>query len=118
MTIANLIEVAKEARLRAYAPYSRFQVGAALLAADGRIFSGSNVENISFGLTCCAERVAIFSAIAAGVSVFKEIVIVSDSREPVSPCGACRQVMAEFAPSLEVTSVNLIGEAFTANLAN
>ncbi len=91
-----LLEVAWEARERAHAPYSRFHVGAALLAADGRIFPGCNVENLSYGLTNCAERVAIGSAIAAGAREFVAIAVVADTRVPISPCGACRQVLVEF----------------------
>lgn len=91
-----LLEVAWEARERAHAPYSRFLVGAALLAKDGRIFPGCNVENLSYGLTNCAERVAIGSAVAAGAREFLAIAVVADTRVPISPCGACRQVLAEF----------------------
>ncbi len=96
MDWSALLEVAWEARERAHAPYSRFHVGAALLAADGRIFPGCNVENLSYGLTNCAERVAIGSAIAAGAREFLAIAVVADTRVPISPCGACRQVLAEF----------------------
>lgn len=96
----------------AYAPYSRFTVGAAILGRDGRVFTGCNVENISFGLTICAERAAVFQAVAAGVTDFVGIAIVADSNEPISPCGACRQVLAEFSPNLEVRSANLAGDEF------
>ena len=82
--------------MRAHAPYSQFQVGAAVLASDGRVFTGCNVENLSFGLTMCAERVAIGAAIAAGASEFEAVAVVADTGVPISPCGACRQVMAEF----------------------
>ncbi|MBC7979779.1 MAG: cytidine deaminase [Armatimonadetes bacterium] len=91
-----LLKEAWQAREMAYAPYSNFHVGAALLSADGRVFLGCNVENISYGLTNCAERVAIGTAIATGVRQFLAIVVVADTDAPISPCGACRQVMAEF----------------------
>ena len=92
----NLVAAAWRAREAAYSPYSNFPVGAALLAGDGRIFVGCNVENISFGLTNCAERVAIGAAIAAGVRKFVAAAVVADTGVPISPCGACRQVLAEF----------------------
>ncbi|MBM3863117.1 MAG: cytidine deaminase [Verrucomicrobia bacterium] len=91
-----LVQAAWNARQNAYAPYSSFAVGAALLAADGRIFTGCNVENLSYGLTCCAERVAVGSAIAAGAREFVAMAVVADTQTPISPCGACRQVMTEF----------------------
>lgn len=92
----QLVKVAWQAREAAYAPYSNFAVGAALLATDGRIFLGCNVENISYGLTNCAERVAIGAAVAAGVREFLAVAVVADTGVPISPCGACRQVLAEF----------------------
>lgn len=93
------------AREMAYAPYSKFQVGAVLVAKDGRIFTGCNVENISYGLTMCAERVAIGSAVAAGVEEIIAAVVVADTESPISPCGACRQVLAEFGdPSMLLVS--------------
>lgn len=91
-----LLDAAWQGRERAYAPYSKFQVGAAVLAADGRIFIGCNVENLSYGLTLCAERVAIGSAVAAGAREFMAVAVVADTAVPISPCGACRQVLAEF----------------------
>ena len=96
MDWSALIDAAWKARENAHAPYSRFFVGAALETDDGRIFSGCNVENLSYGLTNCAERVAIGSAIAAGAKKITRIVCVADTDTPISPCGACRQVMAEF----------------------
>jgi homotetrameric cytidine deaminase len=91
-----LIEKARECLSNAYAPYSGFPVGAAVVDNYGRIFSGANVENASYGLTICAERVAIFSAIAAGATRIKAIAVTAEKLKPVTPCGACRQIMAEF----------------------
>lgn len=94
-----LITAAWEVRERAHAPYSKFPVGAALLA-DGRLFTGCNVENLSYGLTNCAERVAVGTAIAAGCRTLDAVVVVADTDRPISPCGACRQVLAEFGDPL------------------
>lgn len=104
------IRQAIRAAAQAYAPYSGFHVGAVLVAADGRAFSGCNVENISYGLTICAERNAVFAAVAAGCREFVKIVIAADTKEPVSPCGACRQVLAEFNPDLQVVLANFHGK--------
>ena len=109
MTDAALIKAALDARLRAYAPYSGFSVGAALLMADGQLFTGANVENISFGLTICAERVAIGCAVQSGFTKVARLAIAAESREPVVPCGACRQVLAEFNPRLHIISSTLTG---------
>lgn len=102
---SRLLAAAWEARQRAYAPYSQFAVGAALLSQEGQIFTGCNVENLSFGLTLCAERTALCSAITAGARRFAQIVIVAETTVPISPCGACRQVLAEFTPDLPIFSV-------------
>ncbi len=115
----ELIRAALEAQQRAFCPYSDFPVGAALRTATGRIFQGVNVENASFGLTLCAERVAAAAAVAAGDREFIEIVVVS--RGGVSPCGACRQFLAEFNPSLPIVMIDslqpgLIHEASLAEL--
>ena len=92
-----LLAMAREAREQAYAPYSRFLVGAALVTKDGRRFSGCNVENASYGLCLCAERTALFGAVAAGCRPgdFEALAVIGDTPDPISPCGACRQVMAE-----------------------
>ncbi|WP_436669337.1 cytidine deaminase [Paenibacillus kandeliae] len=92
----QLIQAAIEARNHAYVPYSHFQVGAALLTDDGKVYGGANIENASYGLTNCAERTAIFKAASEGVRKIQAIAIVADTDGPVSPCGACRQVIAEF----------------------
>jgi cytidine deaminase len=115
---SDLREMATQARLRAYAPYSKFLVGAALRLKSGLIISGCNVENISYGLTMCAERVCVGRAIDAGEPAFEALIIVADTKTPIVPCGACRQVLAEFAPTLLITSCTLTGGSQEFSLAD
>ncbi len=105
----RLIQAATEAQANAYAPYSGFKVGAALQDTEGRIFVGANVENASFGVTNCAERVALGAAIAAGARKFERLVVVSEATPPSAPCGACRQVLSEMAADLVVEAVGPSG---------
>jgi cytidine deaminase len=101
----SLLSAARTAQAHAYAPYSNFRVGAALESLDGVVFSGCNVENASYGLTICAERAAICAAVSAGVTRFRRAVVVSDVDPPAAPCGACRQVLAEFGLDLPIEGV-------------
>ena len=98
----KLVQAAARARRRAVAPYSKFKVGAALLTKSGQIISGANVESASYGLTCCAERVALFTALTAGKKHFIAVAVVARARGGASPCGACRQLLAEYAPDARV----------------
>ena len=108
-----LAEAAIAARDHAHAPFSNFRVGAAIEAEDGRIFTGCNVENATYGLTICAERVAVFKAISEGARKFRRIVVAADTAELTPPCGACRQILWEFLGDTEVTLVNLQGKSET-----
>ena len=111
--IASLVRQARAARKQAYAPYSRFKVGAALLTTSQQVFTGCNVENASYGLCNCAERTALFAAIAAGCKrgQFTHLAVIGNTDEPIAPCGACRQVMFELGgPKLIVIQANLRGQ--------
>jgi cytidine deaminase len=102
-----LVIAAREARTRARASFSHFKVGAALETTDGRVITGCNIENASYGLTLCAERVAMFKAVSDGFDSFRRIAIVGDTEHPTPPCGACRQILWEFAGDIEVILANL-----------
>jgi len=116
MRDSELIQRARKARELAYAPYSKFKVGAALLAKSGKVYTGANVENASLGLTVCAERLALFKAVTNGEKNFVKIAVVADRDEPVTPCGACRQVFSEFVSDLRIICVNLEGKIKRYNL--
>ncbi len=109
MTDRELINIAVEASEKAYAPYSKFAVGAALECDDGTVYTGCNVENASYGCTNCAERTAVFKAVSEGKRAFRRIAIFADAEDYCMPCGTCRQVLNEFAPAIEVLSVRRDG---------
>lgn len=113
-TVGRLVEAARAARERAVADFSGFKVGAALETIDGQVITGCNIENATYGLTVCAERVAIFKALSEGHRAFTRIVVVADTESPTPPCGACRQIMWEFCGDIEVVMANLA--AVTATL--
>lgn len=113
--IDDLLSQALKARTKAYMPYSNFAVGAALECADGTIYTGCNIENASFGLTLCAERVALLKAVSEGQRLLTRILVVADE-EPVMPCGACLQVLLEFAPEITVICAGLGGKVETYRL--
>lgn len=106
---SRLISKAIEAREKAYVPYSKFPVGAALLTENGEIFTGCNIENASFGLTNCAERTAVFKAVSEGYRKFCKIAVAADTEEYIAPCGACRQVILEFGRDIELILLNKEG---------
>ncbi|MBA3442703.1 MAG: cytidine deaminase [Pyrinomonadaceae bacterium] len=109
----QLIDAARNARGFAIAPYSRFRVGAALEATDGRIFTGCNVENATYGLTMCAERVAILKALSEGARSFRRLAVVADTEGLITPCGACRQIIWEFCGDIAVVLANERGQSET-----
>ncbi len=113
----RLLDAARHARGGAYAPYSAFQVGAAVLAGNGSLFSGCNIENSSYGLTICAERVALFKAVSEGSTRLEAVALITDTEEPVMPCGACRQVLAEFNPDMMIFSVTQKGKTVSRRLS-
>ena len=112
-----LIEAAIRARENAHTPYSHFKVGAALEDSEGRIHTGCNVENATYGLTICAERVAIFKAVSEGAKGFKRIAVVADTEALTPPCGACRQILWEFCGDVELVLSNLQGKSETLRLS-
>jgi cytidine deaminase len=112
----ELIRIALEARQKAYAPYSKYLVGAALLTKSGRIYSGCNIENASYGATICAERVAAVKAVSEGETAFEALAVAGDGKEPVAPCGICRQFLAEFGLDLVLILINLEGQRIETSL--
>ncbi len=116
MQLEDLIKEAFKAMEFAYVPYSHFKVGAALLTKSGKVFTGCNIENSSYGATVCAERVAIFKAVSSGEKDFDTIVIATNTNEPSPPCGICRQVMSEFSSELKIILVNNKGKIIETNL--
>jgi len=113
-TAEQLIEMARQAREHSYSPYSNFKVGAAVECRDGRVFTGCNIENSSYGLTTCAERVALGKAISEGASEFVRLAVIADTHAPVPPCGACRQVISELCGNqIEIIMADLRGEIET-----
>ena len=116
MTTGELVETALAARLNAVAPYSNFRVGAALLTEQGKIYTGCNIENATYGLTVCAERVALWKALSEGERSFRQIVVSSESARPAAPCGSCRQLLWEYAGDIEIILVNPQGRRETHQL--
>ena len=113
----RLVAAAREAMAHSHSPYSHFRVGAALLGADGRVHAGTNVENASYGLSICAERVAVFKAVSEGCRGFVAAAVVTDTDRPTPPCGACRQVLQEFAPDLVIHLAGRGGDVETFRLS-
>ncbi len=111
-----LLDAAKSALTKSYSPYSDFRVGSALLTKEGRVYTGCNIENSSYGATCCAERTALFKAVSEGDTEFRAIAIVSDSNSYTFPCGICRQVLSEFSREMEIILENADGEIVSYSL--
>jgi cytidine deaminase len=107
LSVSKLVAAARTARRRAHAAYSNFKVGAALETADGTVVTGCNIENATYGLTICAERVAMFKALSDGHRKFRRIVVVAETESPTPPCGACRQILWEFGGDLEIILANM-----------
>ena len=112
----DLVEKALTVRENAHAPYSGFQVGAAILGGSGTIYTGCNIENSSYSMTLCAERTALAKAVSEGEKSFEAIAIAADTKKPIPPCGACRQVLAEFNPGMTVVMTTLTGECTVQSL--
>ncbi len=112
----TLIQAALDARQHAHAPYSNFKVGAALEDENGRLHSGCNIENATYGLTVCAERVAIFKALSEGFRKFRRLAVAADTPQLTPPCGACRQIIWEFCGDIEITLINLDGKSETLHM--
>jgi cytidine deaminase len=115
--LADLAQIARQARTHAHAPYSKFKVGAALRTRDGEIVTGCNIENASYGLTLCAERVAVFKAVSEGFRAFDAIVVVADSRRITAPCGPCRQILWEFCGDIWIRMEDLKGRGKTVRMS-
>lgn len=118
MTDEKLLILAREALKHSFSPYSKFRVGAALLAKSGKVYTGCNIENSSFSLTVCAERTALFKAISEGETEFSKILIVSDADDFITPCGACRQVISDLAGAVEIILTNARGEMQHKNISD
>ncbi len=119
MNNRDLLKIAEEARFNSYSPYSNFRVGAALLTADGKVYTGCNIESASYGATNCAERTAIFKAVSEGEREFVKIAISSDNsekNEPTWPCGICRQVIVEFAENIKIITGSSTGDILETNI--
>lgn len=114
--IEKLVEAARKVRERAYAPFSKFKVGAAVLTKSGKIYIGCNIESASYGLTVCAERVAIWKAVSEGEREFTDVAVVADTEELTPPCGVCRQIIWEFCGDIPVTFANLHGKTETVQM--